>query len=69
MLLIGYGNFGCGDDGLGLVLLEWIVVCGLFGWNIDMDYQFVVEYVLIVSEYDLVVFVDVEMGLDSVYLF
>lgn len=69
MLLIGYGNPGRGDDGLGPALSERIAARGLPGWDVDTDYQLAAEHALIVSEHDLVVFADAEMGLDSAYSF
>lgn len=69
MLLIGYGNPGRGDDGLGPALSERIAARGLPGWEIDTDYQLAAEHALFVSSHDLVVFADAEMALDSAYSF
>jgi len=62
MLLIGYGNPGRGDDGLGPAFSENIAARALAGLDVDTDYQLVAEHALAVSEHDLVVFADAEIG-------
>ncbi|MES0812152.1 hydrogenase maturation protease [Roseibium sp. SCPC15] len=62
MLLIGYGNPGRGDDGLGPAFSESMAARGLPGLEVDTDYQLVAEHALAVSAHDLVVFVDAEIG-------
>lgn len=69
MLLIGYGNPGRGDDGLGPALSEAIAARGLPGLEVDTDYQLVAEHALAVSEQDVVIFVDAEIGAEGAYLF
>jgi hydrogenase maturation protease len=61
-LLIGYGNPGRGDDGLGQAFAERIDRLALPGLEVDIDYQLTVEHALAVSGVDLVIFVDAEMG-------
>ncbi|QFS98127.1 hypothetical protein FIV06_11940 [Labrenzia sp. THAF191b] len=69
MLLIGYGNPGRGDDGLGPALSEAIAARGLPGLEVDTDYQLVAEHALAVSEQDVVIFVDAEIGAEGAYSF
>lgn len=69
MLLIGYGNAGRGDDGLGVAFAERMSRAGLEGCRIDIDYQLTVEHAAQVAEADTVVFVDALMGGDAPYRF
>ncbi len=58
VLLIGYGNPGRKDDGLGPALAEAVVARGLPDVTVDEGYQLMVEDAAKVAEHDLVVFVD-----------
>ena len=58
MLVLGYGNPGRGDDGLGPRIAEEIDALGLAGVQADADYQLQIEDSVALSEADLVVFVD-----------
>ena len=58
MLLIGYGNPAREDDGIGPVVAEEIEKLGIEGLSIHSDYQLSVEDSVLVSEHDIVVFVD-----------
>ncbi|WP_420413575.1 hydrogenase maturation protease [Roseibium sp.] len=69
MLLIGYGNPGRGDDGLGPAFSETMAAKGLPSWEIDTDYQLVAEHAFDVSQHDLVVFADAEIGASFPYSF
>ena len=69
MLLIGYGNPGRGDDGLGPAFSERMSARTLPGVAVDTDYQLVVEHALAVSRHDLVVFVDAEIGGEDTFSF
>ncbi|MGV2977587.1 hydrogenase maturation protease [Roseibium alexandrii] len=62
MLLIGYGNPGRGDDGLGPAFSESMAARDLTSWTIDTDYQLVAEHAFDVSGHELVVFADAEIG-------
>lgn len=62
MLLIGYGNPGRGDDGLGPAFSESMAARDLTSWRIDTDYQLVAEHAFDVSGHELVVFADAEIG-------
>ncbi len=69
MLLIGYGNPGRGDDGLGPAFSQLMAAHALPGWDVDTDYQLVAEHALAMSTHDLVVFADAEIGGESAYSF
>ncbi|POF28345.1 hydrogenase maturation protease [Roseibium marinum] len=69
MLLIGYGNPGRGDDGLGPAFSEAMAARGLPGLDVDTDYQLVAEHALAVSGHDLVVFADAEIGGEKAFSF
>ena len=69
MLLIGYGNAGRGDDGLGVAFAERMSRAGLEDCRIDIDYQLTVEHAPQVAEADTVVFVDALMGDGAPYRF
>lgn len=69
MLLIGYGNSGRGDDGLGPAFADRIESAGLPGLLVDIDYQLTVDHALAVAEADKVVFVDASMEAEGAYDF
>ena len=68
-LLIGFGNQGRGDDGLGPLFAERIEKLAPKGLEIDIDYQLTVDHALAVSEADLVVFADAEIGAEGSFSF
>lgn len=57
ILLIGYGNPGRLDDGLGPALAEALSGSGVDA-DIDSDYQLTVEDALAVSQHKVIIFVD-----------
>ena len=61
-LLVGFGNQGRGDDGLGPVFAERIEKRAPDGLTVDIDYQLTVEHALAVADADLVIFADAEIG-------
>lgn len=61
ILIIGYGNPGRGDDGLGPVLADRIANLNLPGVRVDIDYQLTVEHAAQVAQAGQVVFVDAQM--------
>lgn len=67
ILLIGYGNPGRGDDGLGPALATRIGARGLPGVAVKIDYQLKVEHALDVSKSDIVVFADAQMSASAPY--
>ncbi len=58
VLVIGYGNPGRLDDGLGPALVGRLEALALPGVNLDSDYQLQVEVAETLRLHDLVVFVD-----------
>lgn len=58
MLLIGFGNPGRLDDGLGPRLAEMLEPLNLPNLTVDSDYQLIVEDAAEVARYDVVIFAD-----------
>jgi len=69
LLLIGYGNQGRGDDGLGPAFAARIEARRLAGLSVDADYQLTVEHALAVAEADGVVFVDASLDAGEPFFF
>ena len=62
VLLIGYGNPGRRDDGLGPALASAVEELGIPGVTTDADYQLNVEDAEAVARYDYVVFADADVS-------
>lgn len=62
MLVIGFGNPGRGDDGLGPAFAERIAARDLPGVEVVTAYQLMVEHALTIAETRCVVFADAWMG-------
>jgi len=62
VLLIGYGNPGRGDDGLGPALAARMEARALPGLRVLADFQLKVEHALAVAEADLVIFADADLS-------
>jgi len=62
VLLIGYGNPGRLDDGLGPALAEAVAGLDLPHVTVDADYQLTVEDAAQVAEHDVVVFADADVA-------
>jgi len=58
ILIIGYGNPGRQDDGLGPALAEAMEALGLARVSVDSDYHLTVEHAEMASRHDVVVFAD-----------
>ncbi len=58
VLLIGYGNPGRLDDGLGPALAAALEECGIEGFTLDSNYQLSVEDAAEVAAHDAVIFAD-----------
>ena len=58
VLLIGYGNPGRLDDGLGPALAARIEALSLKGMTVEADYQLAAENAFDVSRHDIVIFAD-----------
>ncbi len=61
-LLIGYGNPGRGDDGLGPAFAERIAAHGVPRLTVEIDFQLTADNALTLSEYELVVFADADIS-------
>jgi hydrogenase maturation protease len=62
-LVIGYGNPGRGDDGLGPALAEAIAALDMPGVTVERDYQLTVDHAALIAAHDRVVFADAMIGL------
>lgn len=69
MHLIGYGNPGRGDDGLGPAFAEWVTGLRLDGVAVSTDYQLTVDHALWIADASTVVFVDALMAADTPFRF
>jgi len=69
VLLIGYGNPGRQDDGLGPALATRLEAAGLPGLTVDADYQLTVEMAHAAAGQDVVVFADADVGGAEPYYF
>jgi len=69
VLLIGFGNPGRRDDGLGPRLAQAVEEAGVVGLDVDSDYQLTVEDAEAVSRYDMVVFADASFNGPAPYEF
>ncbi len=69
ILVIGYGNPGRGDDGLGQALGGMIEALGIDGVTVECDCQLMVDHAALIAEYDIVVFADAMIGLDAPFSF
>ncbi|MCK5797491.1 MAG: hydrogenase maturation protease [Deltaproteobacteria bacterium] len=58
VLVLGYGNPGRLDDGLGPALVAALEVLDVPGLTVDADYQLMVEDAAALRDVDVVVFVD-----------
>ncbi len=58
VLVLGYGNPGRLDDGLGPAFAERIQTLGISGVTVDSDYQLNVEDAALIARHDLVLFAD-----------
>lgn len=69
VLLIGYGNPGRGDDGLGPAFSARIESRDLPGLDIDTDYQLTPDHALAVAGARKVIFADALIGSDAPFTF
>ena len=69
VLLLGYGNPGRLDDGLGPALADIVARQGLDGVTVDSDYQLQVENAALIADHDVVVFADATVAGDRPYTF
>ncbi|HDS29811.1 MAG TPA: hydrogenase maturation protease [Firmicutes bacterium] len=64
-LIIGYGNPGREDDGIGPAVADAVEKLNLKDITVDSDYQLNIEYAHDVSKFDLVIFVDASRECDE----
>ena len=62
ILLIGYGNPGRLDDGLGPALAEAVAALAIPGVTVESDYQLSVEDAAAVAAHEVVVFADASVS-------
>ena len=58
ILVLGYGNPGRRDDGLGPALAARLAALGLPGVTVESDYQLSIEHAQLAAQHHLVVFAD-----------
>ena len=68
VLILGIGNPGRGDDGLGAAAVERLESLRLPGVTCDANYQLNIEDALTCSRHDVVVFVDAARALRVPYI-
>lgn len=68
-LLIGYGNPGRGDDGLGPAFAQRMADKALPGLSVDIDFQLSADHALTISQHDLVIFADADIACSAPYTF
>ncbi len=68
ILLFGYGNLGCGDDALGVLLLEAMAAQRLPGVECQTDMQLQVEHITDLVGRECVLFMDADMSCAAPYV-
>ena len=69
ILLIGYGNPGRLDDGLGPALADELVGLNLPNLKVDSDYQLTVEDAAEVAKFEVVIFADASVDCAEPFYF
>ncbi|MDD4871311.1 MAG: hydrogenase maturation protease [Kiritimatiellae bacterium] len=69
VLVIGYGNPGRLDDGLGPALAAAIEGLDLPGVSVESDYQLTIEHAHDVANYDVVIFADADVNINAPFYF
>jgi hydrogenase maturation protease len=69
ILLIGFGNPACGDDGLGPALAEIIESRNFPSVTVDCDYQLTVEDSNQAAQNDIVIFADASVNCGEPFSF
>jgi hydrogenase maturation protease len=69
ILVIGFGNPGRGDDGLGPALAERLEGLQLPGVTVECDYQLAVEHASLAAEHEVVIFVDAALDAEDPFYF
>ncbi|MCL2102548.1 MAG: hydrogenase maturation protease [Syntrophorhabdaceae bacterium] len=60
ILVIGYGNPGRSDDGLGPALVQRLEALAIPGVTPEADYQLSIEHAAMAAQHDVVVFADAD---------
>jgi hydrogenase maturation protease len=60
VLIIGFGNPGRADDGLGPALVARVEAWAPPGVDVESDYQLAIEHAQQVADHDLVIFADAD---------
>ena len=68
ILLIGYGNPGRADDGLGPALADRIEALDLPGLTVESDYQLSIEHAALAAGHDIVIFADADGETEDIVL-
>jgi len=61
ILVLGYGNPGRQDDGLGPAMADAIEALALPGVTVEVDYQLNIEHAAELARHDIVLFVDADL--------
>jgi hydrogenase maturation protease len=69
VLVIGFGNPGRGDDGLGPALAARLEAMNLPGVTVESDYQLSIEHAALAAEHDAVVFADAALDAGESFYF
>jgi hydrogenase maturation protease len=69
ILVIGYGNPGRGDDGLGPALARRLEAMHLPEVSVESDYQLSIEHAAMAAEHDVVVFADAALDATGPFYF
>jgi hydrogenase maturation protease len=69
ILVIGYGNPGRGDDGLGPAFIQRLEELAIPGVTLESDYQLTIEHAALAAEHDVVVFVDAAVDAEFPFYF
>ncbi len=69
ILLIGFGNPGRADDGLGPAAAEYFEKKNLPGVTVECDYQLTVEDCAAAAQNDIVIFVDASVNCREPFVF
>jgi hydrogenase maturation protease len=68
-LVIGFGNPGRGDDGLGPAIAERLAELQIADLTIESDYQLTVEHAAMAAEHEVVVFADAAVDAEEAFYF
>ena len=69
VFIIGYGNPGRRDDGLGPALAKRLEAASPAGVEVDIDYQLNIEHAHDLANFDIVIFADAAVNEGEAYYF